>query len=306
MLRVVVGRELHRAVSVFPIELNMNAIIFGANGQDGFYLTQLLNRESVEVIGVSRSGTALIGDVSDREFVEDLIRGQKPGFIFHFAANSTTRHEALLDNHAAISTGTLNILEAVYQLRLPSRIFLSGSAMQFENRGLPINENTPFAPLSPYAVSRIQSAYAARYYRTLGLKVYIGYFFNHDSPRRTERHINQRIAVAAKERRRIEIGDTSIRKEFNFAGDIVEAVWQLVNQDEVFEAVIGSGIAHSIEEWLNLCFSAINRDWRDFVTLQKEFVPEYQILVSNPALIKSLGWNPKTEITELARILMHL
>jgi GDPmannose 4,6-dehydratase len=288
----------------------MKAMIFGAGGQDGFYLAELLARAEVETIKVSRSGDGLVGDVADWKFVEKSIQSHRPEYVFHLAANSTTRHDALFENHAAISTGTINILEAVYRHSPKSKVFLSGSAMQFENRGEPIDETTPFAPLSPYAVSRIHSVYAGRYYRSLGLKAYVGYFFNHDSPRRTERHVNQKIARAARRaaedsNERIEIGDASVRKEFNFAGDVVEAVWRLVNQDEVFEAVIGSGQAHSIEEWIALCFSLAGRDWREFVTLKEGFNAEYRILVSNPVLIKSLGWQPRTDIRGLAQLMME-
>lgn len=288
----------------------MKAIIFGASGQDGFYLRALLARENVEAVCVSRSGDGAIGDVADWNFVEQLIKTHTPDLVFHFAANSTTRHDALFDNHAAISTGTLNILDAVYRHSRHSKVFLSGSAMQFENNGAPIDENTPFAPLSPYAVSRIHSVYAARYFRTLGLKVYVGYFFNHDSPRRSLAHLNQRIATAAKNvsmgaAAHIEIGDITVNKEFNYAGDVVEAVWKLVKQDDIYEAVIGSGVAHSIEKWLELCFAIVNKNWSDHVGIRKDFTPEYKILVSNPALMRSLGWQPKVDIKELARMMME-
>ena len=287
----------------------MKAIIFGANGQDGFYLAQLLKRESIEVIGISRHGDGLIGDVADFQFVERVIKESQPEYIFHLAANSTTRHEALFDNHAAICTGTLNILEAVYRHSRQSKVFLSGSAMQFKNDGVPIDENTAFAPISPYAVSRIQSVYTARYYQTLGIKVYVGYFFNHDSPHRTDRHINQKIAFAAKRiakgsAEKLELGDITIKKEFNFAGDVVEAVWCLVNQDDVHEAVIGSGTAHSIEEWLELCFGTIDKDWRQFVVTKENFATEYRILVSKPDLIRSLGWQPEVDIKGLAELML--
>ena len=284
----------------------MKAVIFGANGQDGFYLAELLRRQEIETVKISRSsGDGLIGDVADWEFVENIIAQNKPEYIFHLAANSTTRHEAVFENHLAISTGTINILEAVQRHSTHTKVFLSGSALQFENTGEPIDERANFAPLSPYAVSRIHSVYAARYYRTRGLKIYVGYFFNHDSPRRGEQHINQKIAAAAKTGEPIEIGDISVKKEFNFAGDTVEAVWQLVNQDEISEAVIGSGAAHSIEEWLELCFGIVNKNWREYVAIKKDFKAEYRVLVSNPALIKSLGWESKVNIKDLAKMMME-
>ena len=282
----------------------MKAIIFGASGQDGFYLAQLLQTKNIEAICVSRSGGEAVGDVADRAYVDGLIKTHRPKYVFHLAANSTTQHDAQFENHATISTGTLNILEAVYRHAPETKVFLSGSAMQFENDGTPIDEHTPFAPLSPYAVSRIQSIYAGRYYRSLGLKVYVGYFFNHDSPLRKPNHLNQKIAMAAKSGTEIEIGDITIKKEFNFAGDVINAVWSLVHQDVVFEAVIGSGEVHSVEKWLDLCFTLVNKNWRDYVTIKQDFEPEYSVLVSNPALIRSLGWRAKVDITALAELMM--
>lgn len=282
----------------------MKAVIFGANGQDGFYLAELLRRQAIETVKISRSGDDTIGDVADWGFVENIIRQAKPAYIFHLAANSTTRHDAVFDNHRAISTGAINVLEAAERHSKHTKVFLSGSAMQFENVGAPIDERTNFAPASPYAVSRIHSVYAARYYRTRGLQAYVGYFFNHDSPRRGAAHVNQKIAVAAKNGAPIEIGDVTVKKEFNFAGDAVEAVWRLVNQNEIYEAVIGSGAAHSIEEWLDLCFGAVNKNWREYVTIGKAYKAEYRVLVSNPALIKSLGWHRRVDIKGLAKMMM--
>ena len=288
----------------------MRAVIFGANGQDGYYLNELLQKQGIAVEKVSRSGDNIIGDVSDYSCVESIIKTTKPDYIFHLAANSTTRHEVLFENHNSISTGTFNILEAVKLNSPASKVFLSGSAVQFENNGTPIDENTPFAPLSPYAVSRIQSVYAGRYYRNVfGIKVYVGYFFNHDSPLRTERHVNQKIAYVAKrialgKDEKFEIGNIDVKKEFNYAGDTVEAVWTLVKQSSVFEAVIGSGIAYSIKDWLDCCFGKVGKDWRDYVTFNKNFKPEYEILVSNPTLIKSLGWTSKVDIAQLADLML--
>ena len=289
----------------------MRALIFGISGQDGFYLNALLKQKEIEVIAVSRSsGNWLTGDVAIKQTVENLIREYKPDFVFHLAANSTTRHEALFENHETITTGSLNILEACYKFSKGTRIFLSGSAVQFQNKGDPIDEASSFAPLSPYAVSRIASVYAGRYYRSLGLKVYVGYFFNHDSPLRTERHVNQKIISAVKRIAKgsneiIEIRDIAVKKEFNFAGDVVEAIWILMQQENHYEAVIGTGKAYSIEDWIKICFNIVRLDWKKYVTEKQDFVSEYNTLVSDPKLIMSLGWKQKTSIEQLAQMMYH-
>lgn len=289
----------------------MKAIIFGANGQDGVFLSKLLKEKNIDVFGVSRSTGDFRGDVADYVFVEALIKSHKPEYVFHFAANSTTRHEALFDNHQAISTGTLNILEAV-RLHCPdAKVFLSGSAMQFQNKETPIDEQTPFEASSPYSIARIQSVYAGRYYRaTFGMSIYCGYLFNHDSPLRTEQHVNQKVIntvkrIASGSNEKLELGNIDVKKEFNYAGDVVDAIWTLVNQDSVFEVTIGSGEAHSIKEWVEYCFKKLNRNWKDYVIVNPNYKPEYKILVSNPSLLRSLGWRPKLGFLQLADMMLQ-
>ncbi|GAC1304784.1 MAG: GDP-mannose 4,6-dehydratase [Mucilaginibacter sp.] len=293
------------------MERAVTAIIFGHNGQDGQYLCQLLKREGIQAIGISRSGGGLVGDVSDYDFVKAQIEQLQPKYIFHFAAKSTTHHSALFENHQTICTGTLNILEAVRLYNPEAKVFLSGSAMQFKNEGLPIDEQTPFEASSAYAVARIQSVYAARYYRErFNLKVYVGYFFNHDSPYRTEHHVNQKIAqavirIANGSNEKLELGNIDVKKEFNYAGDVIEAVWLLVNQNLVFEAVIGSGSAYSIKQWLEYCFKKIGKQWEDYVVHKQDFISEYKILVSNPKKMESIGWRKKISFSQLADLMIE-
>ena len=288
----------------------MKALIFGANGQDGFYLDALLKRNGVETIGVSRAGAWVRGDVAARTDVENLVRQHRPDFVFHLAANSTTRHDALRENHATICDGALNILEAAKNYCPDCRVFLSGSGLQFHNSGAPISERDAFEANSAYALARIHSAYAARYYRSLGLRVYVGILFHHDSPRRPAHHVSQLIASAARRigngsEETLEIGDITVRKEWTFAGDVVAAMWTLVNQDEVFEVAIGISHAHSIEEWLAACFAVVGKNWRDHVRLREGFVPEYGCLVSDSSTIRASGWSPRVSFQDLAQMMVR-
>lgn len=287
----------------------MKALIFGANGQDGHYLDALCRQQGVEVIGVSRAGDWVRADVAVWGDVEALVAQHKPEFVFHLAANSTTRHSALFENHATISTGAINVLEAV-KIHCPtSKVFLSGSGVQFRNQGKPISERDPFEASSPYSLARIHSVYAARYYRNIGLKTYVGYFFHHDSPLRKEHHVSQMIAQSAKRIGKgrlevLEMGDISVQKEWTFAGDVVEGIWTLVQQEEVFEATLGSGLAYSIEEWLEQCFSLVSKRWQDHVRLRDNFTPEYGRLVSDASTIHALGWTPRVSLGDLARLMV--
>ena len=284
----------------------MKAIVFGASGQDGIYLSMLLQENMINVVPVNRGepGTG----IQSFEDVSALVKQHQPEYIFHFAADSTTRHEVWRSNHETISTGTLNILESVKIYSPQTKVFLSGSGLQFENNGFPIKESDPFLAGSPYAVSRIHSTYAARYYRSLGIKAYVGYFFNHDSPYRSERHINKKIAetarrISAGSKERLEIGDLEVQKEFGFAGDIVKAVFTLVNQDTVFEAVVGTGKAYSIQQWIEICFDQYGLKWENYYERLPGFISDHKLLVSDPATIFSLGWKPGNDIYSLAKMM---
>jgi len=286
------------------------ALIFGAGGQDGHYLSALCLARGIDPIGCSRStGDWIRGDVVDREFVESLMREHRPAYIFQLAARSTTRHDALFDNHAAISTGTLNVLEAARLHAPAARVFLPGSGVMFKNQGRPISERDEFVPSSPYAVARIHAVQAGRYYRSLGQRVYIGYLFHHESPLRQPGHVSRMVADAARrvaggDATPIEIGDISVEKEWTFAGDTVAGMFALINQDDIFEAAIGSGQAFTIEHWLEACFAIAGRNWRDHVTLREDFVPEYRRLVADPATMTKLGWSPGVSFGQLAAMMM--
>lgn len=288
----------------------MNALIFGAGGQTGRYLAEVCTSNGVTPVGVARSGPGVRGDVGDDERVRALVREFRPAYVFHLAASSTTRHEELFGNHRTISTGTLNVLEAVRREAPDARVFLAGSGLQFVNTGAPISERDSFEARSPYAVARIQSAYAGRYFRSLGCRVYVGYLFHHESPLRKPTHVSQLVALAARRiaagsEETLEIGDPSVEKEWTFAGDVARAIFALVAQERVVEATIGSGRTHTIEEWLDRCFRIAGRDWRRHVRPRDGFVPEYRRLVSDPSTIRSLGWAPTVELDELARMMMR-
>lgn len=287
-----------------------NVIIFGANCQDGYYLAEIYKNRGYDVLGISRTGNFLQGDVGSFELVEELVKRLRPEMIFNLAAASTTRHNVLFENHKTIGTGTLNILEAVCRWHPRCKVFLAGSGLQFVNTGEPIHETDPFEAYSPYSVERIHSVYAARYFRTLGVRVYVGYLFHHESPFRKISHVSQSIVQAAKRiavgsAEKLELGDIFVEKEWAFAGDIAEGVSVLVGQESIFEAVIGTGRTHTIREWLDLCFTFIGDDWRNHVVLREGFVSEYKRLVSNPTTMKSLGWSSRMDIARLAELMLE-
>lgn len=291
------------------------AIIFGISGQDGFYLSRLLAKQNIEVVGVARNVESikdgLRGDVSDRKFVDNLISTTLPEYVFHLAADSIVTHEALFNNQASIHTGTLNILEAVKDHCPNAKVFLSGSAIQFENNGKPISEKTPFEITCQYSLARVQSVLSARFFRKkFNIPVYIGYFFHHDSPRRSSRHINQKIVnfvnnLQNDKTSKLTLGDISVEKEFNHAEDVMSGVWTLVNQENEYEAIIGCGEAHTIKEWIEYCFGKVGQNWEDFVSQDSGYTSPFKKLVSDPSLLKSMGWKPQYSFTDLADAMLR-
>jgi GDPmannose 4,6-dehydratase len=203
------------------------------------------------------------------------------------------------------------MMEAVKQFSPGARVFITGSGLQFVNTGKPIKETDAFDAGSAYSMSRIQSVYTARYYRSLGISTYVGYLFHHESPLRKEHHLSKLIAEAAKRimhgsDEKITIGDTSVKKEWAYAEDISEGIFSLVSQDKIYEATIGTGLIYSIEDWLDSCFKIAGKNWRDYTILQDHnFKAEYPVLVSDPSTMHSIGWTAKTSFEELAHIMMQ-
>ncbi len=286
------------------------AVIFGVGGQDGHYLSGLCAQRGYRVIGSSRNSGSCPGDIGDRSFVADLIASNRPELIINLAARSRTNIDALFENHRSIATGTWNVLQAAWDYCREAKIFITGSGLQFCNRGEPIHELDSFAATSPYAVERIHSVHAARYFRDRGLRSYVGYLFHHESPLRGPEHVSMKILAGAQacaegERDFLELGDLSVTKEWTFAGDVAAGIMTLVEQDHVFEAVIGSGQAHSIRKWVELCFGELGLSWQNHVKQLEGFCAEYSRLVSDPETIMSLGWRPKVGLTELCKMMTY-
>ena len=289
--------------------MSAKALIIGSNGQDGHYLSKVCISKGIVPITLSRSNSMINASVSDYSSMESILKRIKPDFIFHFAAISSTSHEYLIDNFNAITLGTVNILEIVRKMKLNTKIFITGSGVQFANYGKPILETDNFEVRDAYSMARIQSVYAARYFRILGLRVYVGYLFHHESPLRKPNHVSQKIVNAVQHLKKgdlvpLELHNIDVMKEWTFAGDVAKGIFTLVNQDDVFECVIGSGKCYSIREWLDICYSSIDENWREYVKYNNDLIPEYEILVSNPKTINSLGWFPEVSIEELASMMI--
>jgi GDPmannose 4,6-dehydratase len=285
------------------------ALILGAAGQDGFYLEKLLTEAGVEAFCAARERQGYLPcDVGDFDQVLSLVKALRPNYLFHLAAVSSADHSALFPNERAIVDGTMHVLEAARQFAPSCRVFIAGSALQFKNCGSAIDENSPLSFSSAYAAQRNASVFMARYFReSFRMPVFVGYFFHHDSPRRSSQHMAQKIATAAKNaslglEAKLEVEDWNFKKEWTYAGDAMEAVWAIVSQDSHYEFVIGSGIPYSIKEWAQECFSQVGKDYQNYITSRKNGPSE--TITCNPALLLSCGWKARVSFSELASMMV--
>lgn len=296
---------------MFNIDLlKKKAIIFGASGQDGFYLDKLLKKHNIEVKKSSRN-RFIKGNIGDFDFVNNLIKDAKPDYIFNFAASSNVDHSFIKQNFNSISNGTFNILESVCSLKLnKTKIFLSGSIFQFKNDNNPITENSPLDYSNHYSVLRNNSLYMSRYYRDiLKLNIYFGFFCNHDSPLRSDKYVNSYIIKSLLDLKNNKINEFEVFnmkyfKEFNHAKDVVGAVWKLVNQEKINELIIGSGKSYSIQEWIDICSKIID------VNISKKIINNEKNnltkkVVSNPKKLFSIGFKPQLDIYDLANDMIN-
>ncbi len=284
------------------------AIIFGSAGQDGFYLKNILSKNNINTIGISRSEGDIIGSVGEMSLVSSVLSKFRPDYIFHLAAISSTKEEFNTANFFSIEVGTFNILETVRKLNLSARVFISGSAFQFKNLNKPINELTPLQSDDFYSFSRNQSLEMARYFRDkYEQKIYFGFLFNHDSPRRPDTFFCKKMSNLAQNyanknlREKTFVGDLSYSREFSFAGDIMEAVFKLISQEKVYEAVVGSGLAFSLKDWVSACFHRHSMDFENFIDY--EFNDNGHVLVSSPIVMKSLGWTPHYDFEAVVELM---
>ncbi len=288
--------------------MNKCVIIFGAGGQDGFFLINLLLSFGYKVIPFTHNGGD-IGpplDVSDFDSVEAVIQKYRPEIIFHLAAKSSTWHEFVLENHKAIVDGALAVMESVDRHVPNSKVFIASSALVFKNEGCPIIEENELVTDSAYAMARVEALQIVRYYRQRGQKVYVGFLFNHESHLRPSNSIARKVVKGVVDihlgiQKSLSIGNPDVIKEWMWAGDAVAAMIFLVNQDEVFEACIGDGIGKSVWDFATACCDIVGISLESCLITIPDYEAEYAALVSDPRKIKSLGWTPKVNMEDLAK-----
>ncbi|MHB9002819.1 MAG: GDP-mannose 4,6-dehydratase [Coriobacteriia bacterium] len=307
------------------------ALITGIFGQDGTYLTEFLLARGYEVYGVlgpkpcdfwdwsrqHEAGLHLIeADLTDMDSILAALEAAAPAEVYNFAAQSAVGESwagalAMTDVNAI---GVLRLLEAVRIVAPDARLFQASSADMFGNATeVPQTEDTPMNPLSPYAVAKAYGYHIVRNYReSYGMHASNGIMFNHESPRRGIQFVSRKITDAVA---RIKFGlDTELRlgnldaqRDWGFAGDHVEAMWLMLQQDRSGDYVVATGEVHSVREFCAAAFAVVDLDYRDYVKIDPAFLRplDVNVLCGDSSKARTvLGWQPKVGFTELVRMMV--
>lgn len=307
------------------------ALIFGITGQDGSYLSELLLEKGYEVHGVIRRSSSLntgridhifdrlrlhYGDLTDGSNLAKLIWDICPTEVYNLGAQSHVRTSFDIPEYTANTNalGTLRLLEAVKQITYGIKFYQASSSELF-GRVLqtPQNEETPFNPCSPYGIAKHFAFSVTKNYReAYGMFACNGILFNHESPRRGETFVTRKIVKAAirilrYKQDKLVLGNLDAKRDWGFAGDYVQAMWLMLQQDKPDDYVIATGETHSVREFLDETFNYLKLDWRQYVVIHSKYYrpTEVDLLLGDASKAERvLGWKPKVRFKELVKMMV--
>ena len=308
------------------------ALITGITGQDGSYLAEFLLDRGYHVVGMVRRTsiinlerlegiqdkvTLVQGDLLDEASLIGLLREFEPDEVYNLAAMSfvpTSWQQPVLTGEAT-ALGVTRLLDAIRAMRPKARFYQASSSEMFGKvQEVPQRETTPFYPRSPYGVAKVYAHWITVNYReSYGLHATSGILFNHGSPRRGLEFVERKIShgVAAIKlglADTLRLGNLEARRDLGYAGDYVEAMWRMLQQDSPDDFVIATGETHSIREMCEVAFDCVGLDYRDYVVQdQRYFRPaEVDLLVGDASKAgRMLGWEPAVSFTELIRKMVN-
>ena len=308
------------------------ALITGITGQDGSYLAEFLLAKGYEVHGLVRRSssfnTSRIDHVRDRLHAP-LRRSRRldvaaqrssarcsPTEIYNLAAQSHVRVSFEMPEYTCDVTaaGVGRLLEALRVSGVKARFYqASSSELYGKVVETPQTEETPFHPRSPYAVAKAYGFFLTQNYReAYGMFCANGILFNHESPRRGENFVTRKITravgrIAAGTQKKLALGNLDAKRDWGFAGDFVEAMWQMLQESEPSDYVVATGETHSVREFLDHSFGRVGLDWKDFVVSDPRFMrpSEVDLLLGDSAKAKkAFGWAPKVTFRGLVEMMV--
>jgi GDPmannose 4,6-dehydratase len=313
------------------------ALITGITGQDGSYLAEFLLGKGYEVHGIVRRSSSFntdriehlyrdphdpdaklflhYGDLVDGTGLREVLTRVCPDEVYNLGAQSHVRvsFDQPVYTVQADALGTMQLLEAIRDTGSPVRFYqASSSEMYGKVVETPQRETTPFYPRSPYACAKVYSYWQTVNYReSYGMFACNGILFNHESPRRGETFVTRKITRAAtriKEglQEKLFLGNLDAKRDWGFAGDYVEAMWLMLQQDKPDDYVISTGETHSVREFLDEVFGLLKLDWKKYVQVDPRYFrpAEVDLLLGDAAKARqALKWTPKVTFKELAQMM---
>ena len=316
------------------------ALITGISGQDGSYLAELLLAKGYEVTGVVRRSSSfnterldgiyqdphvdnyrlrlVYGDLDDASSLNRVLRTLKPDEIYNLGAQSHVRVSFDVPEYTAstVALGTLRLLEAIRESGQEKsvRFYQASSSEMFGGAKPPQSETTPFEPRSPYACAKVFAHQLAQNYReAYDMFICCGILFNHESPRRGIPFVTRKITrTAARIRHGLEqklyLGNLDAKRDWGFAGDYVEAMWLMLQQDKPDDYVVATGESHSVREVLDVAFGALEIDWKKHVEIDPRYFRPTEVdhLHGDPSkAMRVLGWKPKVSFRGLIEMMVR-
>ncbi|MEO5769392.1 MAG: GDP-mannose 4,6-dehydratase [Polyangia bacterium] len=314
------------------------ALITGITGQDGSYLAELLLEKGYEVTGVIRRSSSFnterldpiyqdphaasyrlrlsYGDLDDGSALGRILHQVQPDEIYNLGAQSHVRVSFDVPEYTAstVAMGTLRLLEAIRDSGIKTRFYQASSSEMFGGAAAPQDESTPFLPRSPYACAKVFAHHLCQNYReAYGMFVACGILFNHESPRRGIPFVTRKVTRAAARikhglDKKLYLGNLDARRDWGFAGDYVQAMWLMLQQDKPDDYVIATGESHTIRELLDVAFQTLELDWHKFVEIDPRYLRPTEVdhLEGNAAKAnRVMGWQPRVRFKELIEMMVR-
>ena len=311
--------------------MSKRVLITGITGQDGSYLAELLLDKGYDVVGmVRRSSTVNMervahlagdvefvpGDLLDQASMIKVLRTHRPDEVYNLAAQSfvhTSFGQPVLTGETT-ALGVTRLLDAIRLVDPSIRYYQASSSEMFGHaRQVPQTEDTPFHPRSPYGVAKVYGHWITINYReSYDLHASSGILFNHESPRRGLEFVTRKIshgaaAISLGLADELRLGNLDAKRDWGFAGDYVEAMWLMLQQDEPDDFVVCTGETHSVREFCELAFGRLNLNWEDHVVVDEAFLrpAEVDLLVGDSSkAAERLGWKPQTDFADLVEMMV--
>ena len=307
------------------------ALITGITGQDGSYLAELLLDKGYEVFGMTRRAstenierighltdrvTLIQGDLLDPPSLDAALRTAQPAEVYNLAAQSfvpTSWNQPVLTAEFT-GVGVTRMLEAIRSVDPQIRFYQASSSEMFGKvREVPQKELTPFHPRSPYGAAKVYGHHVTVNYReSYGLFAVSGMLFNHESPRRGLEFVTRKISDGVARIKlglaeELRLGNLEAKRDWGFAGDYVEAMWLMLQQDEATDYVIATGQEHSVQDFVEIAFDHAGLDWEQYVVSDPAFLRPAEVdhLVGDASKAREkLGWEPTVGFEDLVRLMV--